>query len=380
MTRVLAQPRPSTYAHHAVTTRRGFILGSVSAGLLMAAGCGSDEADDTASNSGSGSGSTPGSSPGSGSGFTSEDAFPVTIQHRYGSTEIPAEPQRVMALGLTDVDPILALGVTPVGFIDWYGPYEKADIRDGLWPWSHDAVGEAEPTVLPRNDDKFNFEAIAALRPDLLIAQYSGMTAQEYATASQIAPTVAQSDEFPDFEMPWDLTTRIIGEALGRSVRATELIDAVRARFASARQDHPEFAGRSAMLVDFFEGILYARGPKEPHGKVLADLGFSYPAEVEALIPSDNVLAELSLEQIGLLDTADVLIVGEFDTKAELVEDPLYQQLAAVREGRVVPGTEPIEGALYWATVASLPFAIEGLVPMLAAAIDGDPATPVVTE
>lgn len=28
----------------------------------------------------------------------------------------------------------------------------------------------------------------------------------------------------------------------------------------------------------------------------------------------------------------------------------------------LVPGTEPVEGALYWATVAGLPFALEGLV------------------
>ena len=38
---------------------------------------------------------------------------------------------------------------------------------------------------------------------------------------------------------------------------------------------------------------------------------------------------------------------------------------------------EPIEGTLDWATVAGLPFALDGLVPMLAAAVDGDPATPV---
>ncbi|MGH9138219.1 MAG: hypothetical protein ACRD0G_14420 [Acidimicrobiales bacterium] len=35
----------------------------------------------------------------------------------------------------------------------------------------------------------------------------------------------------------------------------------------------------------------------------------------------------------------------------------------------------PVEGALYCASVLSLPFAIERLVPMLAAAIDGESAT-----
>lgn len=133
--------------------------------------------------------------PDADSGVEGGGAFPVTIEHEYGSTTIEREPRRVVAIGLTDIDPILALGVVPVGFIDWYGEYDKADIRNGLWPWSHDLAGDAEP--------------------DLLIAQYSGMTEQEYELASQIAPTVAQSADYPDFEMPWDLTTRRIGEALG---------------------------------------------------------------------------------------------------------------------------------------------------------------------
>lgn len=135
--------------------------------------------------------------------------------------------------------------------------------------------------------------------------------------------------------------------------------------------------GKTAALVDFFESILYVRGPKEPHGKVLADLGFGYPAEIEALIPSDNVLAELSLEPLELLDGVDVVIVGDFEGKGELTGDPLYQALDIVEQGRVVPGVEPVEGALYWASVLSLPFAIEHLTPMRAAAVDADPATDV---
>lgn len=344
-------------------TRRQFVLGGSAAALLATAGCGRDgdgEAAPTTAPAREGSG-----------------GFPVTVEHRYGSTTITGAPERVVAIGLTDVDPILALGVIPVGFIDWYGDYDKADIRNSVWPWSHDLVGDAEPTVLPRNDDKFNFEAIAALEPDLLIAQYTGLTEQDYELATQIAPCVAQSKDFPDFETPWDVTTRIIGEVLGRSERAEELIAGVGERFAEARRTHPEFEGRTAMLVDFFEGVIYARGPKEPHGKVLGELGFSYPPEVEALIPGDNVLAELSFEQLELLDTADVLIVGDFEGTGELTSDPLYESLEVVASGRVVPGAEPVEGALYWATVASLPFAIERLVPMLAAAIDGDPSTQV---
>ena len=341
-------------------TRRRFVTGGLAAGLLTLAGCGRADEDNQVA-------PTATTRP--------RDAFPVTIEHRYGSTTVPAEPQRVVALGLTDVDPMLALGIKPVGFVDWYGPYEQADIRNGLWPWSHDAIGDARPTVMPGNDDTFNFETVASLRPDLIIARYTGMTAEEYGLASRIAPTVAQSAEHPDFQAPWDFTTRVIGRALGRSERAEQLIAGVKDRFAQARRRYPEFSGRTAVLVDFFGGVLLARGPLSTPGKVLAELGFGYPPEIAALIPSDKVLAELSLEQIGLLEGTDVVIMGVL--AGELLTNPLFTALDVAEQGRVVPRVEPIEGALYWATVASLPFALDGLVPMLAAAVDGDPATTV---
>lgn len=44
--------------------------------------------------------------------------FPVTVEHKYGTTEIPAEPQRIVTLGLSDRDAVLALGKKPVGAVD----------------------------------------------------------------------------------------------------------------------------------------------------------------------------------------------------------------------------------------------------------------------
>ncbi|MGH8908546.1 MAG: hypothetical protein ACRD0K_19125 [Egibacteraceae bacterium] len=36
--------------------------------------------------------------------------FPVTIDHKYGSAEVTAEPSRVVTVGVTEQDPVLALG------------------------------------------------------------------------------------------------------------------------------------------------------------------------------------------------------------------------------------------------------------------------------
>ena len=50
-----------------------------------------------------------------------------------GATTIPREPTRVVTVGLSDHDYVLALGVVPVGLTDWYGDSTAASGR-GLAP------------------------------------------------------------------------------------------------------------------------------------------------------------------------------------------------------------------------------------------------------
>lgn len=145
-------------------TRRRLLgaAGSVSVGLMVA-GCGSDPA---------------------GTAAAKEGPFPVTIEHAFGSAEIPAAPPRVVSVGYSDQDAILALGVVPVGLRDWFG-----DQPNAVWPWAQPLLGGAAPEVLPL--DALNFEAIAALEPDLIVGRSTfDLTSEEYETLSRIALTV----------------------------------------------------------------------------------------------------------------------------------------------------------------------------------------------
>lgn len=72
-------------------------------------------------------------------GSTTAD-FPVTVTHKYGDTVIPAEPQRVVVVGFTEQDILLALGVTPVATTEWYGDQPYA-----VWPWATPKLGDAKP-------------------------------------------------------------------------------------------------------------------------------------------------------------------------------------------------------------------------------------------
>ena len=52
---------------------------------------------------------------------SAEAAFPVTIEHKYGSTTIATRPERVVSVGDRDHEHLLALGIEPAGVRDWYG-------------------------------------------------------------------------------------------------------------------------------------------------------------------------------------------------------------------------------------------------------------------
>ncbi len=333
-------------------TRREFIVGGIASGLLVVTGCGTEDDADQATLA----------------TIDGDGAFPVAVEHKYGSTEIPAAPQRVVTVGLIDHDAVLALGTVPVGLTagETGQPF-------GVWPWAQPALGAGEPVVLPA--EEINFEQIAALRPDLILAVYSGLTDQEYETLSQIAPTVAQSGEHPDYGTPWDEMTRSVGAALGQAEQAEALIAEVGSRFAQAREQHPAFDGKTAVYAGVLAaGGYYAETEASSRVGVLTSLGFVIPEELSG----ERFYVEVSQEQVALLDH-DVLVweIGDDKAKRAAVEaDPLYAQLAVVEEGREVFVTDQVLAAgMAFISVLSLPFVIDQLVPQLAVAVDGDPAT-----
>lgn len=316
--------------------------------------------------------SAPGATPAS-----TVATFPVTIEHKYGSTTIPAAPQRVIALGYTDQDPILALGVRPIAVRYWFG-----DATRTAWPWQEAAFGDVRPQVLNMPFGQLNIETIAALNPDLIIAVSAGITEEEYNTLSQIAPTLAQSDAYVDFGVPWQEQTRVIGQALGRSEQAEALIASIEARFAELRQQYPQFAGATAVIASpANEGQFFFSGTQHERMRFLTSLGFVLPAELDQ-IASTSFFGSISGERLDLFDT-DVLIWTVTPEQRAVIEaNPLFQQLRATQEGRVIwldstgdAESDLVGPALVYSSVLSLPLVFEELVPQLAAAVDGDPTT-----
>ena len=294
------------------------------------------------------------------------DAFPATFTHKFGTTTITKPPLRVVSLGYAGGDNILALGVKPVALRYWYG-----DFPFGVWPWAQAALGDATPESLKGD---LNIEQIAALRPDVILAVSSGITREQYDLLSQIAPTVASEAQYGDYGTPWQVDVRTSGKALGKSTEAEALIAGIEQRFADIRTAHPDWQGRTAAVATYWNNAPGAYRSIDLRPRLLASLGFATPAAIDAAGPADAFYVSLSSEDLAPLD-ADIVIW--FDEDNDVSSLKLRPNMRAYAEAREIFPDAVLSGAFSFSSLLSINYVLDAMVPMIEAAIDGDPATPV---
>ncbi|MGD9528900.1 iron-siderophore ABC transporter substrate-binding protein [Pseudonocardia sp.] len=293
----------------------------------------------------------------------SSSGFPVTIEHALGSTTITKAPERVVTIGWSDQDPVLALGVVPVGTTEWFNEQPGA-----IFPWARDAAKGQVPEIVS-NAGEINFEKVAALKPDLILALYEGLDQAEYDTLSKIAPTVANSKDFDQFGATWQDMTRTTGRALGRSDQAEQLITDLEARLAAVATAHPNWANQTMLVMATVENGTYGVfSPQDPKARFFASLGFRTQPDWISPRVSDN-LATVSAEEAALLDVDRLAWTSDPDTLRTLEADPIYNRLDVVRSQHVLYldyTTPPFPGAaVTFNSVLSIPYALDQVVPML---------------
>ncbi|MCE3554392.1 iron-siderophore ABC transporter substrate-binding protein [Pseudonocardia sp. RS11V-5] len=289
--------------------------------------------------------------------------MPVTITHALGSTTISAPPQRVVTIGWSDQDAVLALGVKPVGTTEWFDEQPGA-----IFPWATQAAGGTVPEIVS-NAGEISFEKVAALEPDLILALYEGLDRSEYDKLAAIAPTVAQSAQFDQFGAPWQDMTLTAGKALGREQQAKDLVAGVEAKLEAVRDAHPDWAQKTMLVGATAEGGTYqVFSPQDPKVRFFADLGFATEPSWLAGRVADNV-ATVSAEEFTLLDVDRLAWTSDPDLLQVLQSDPIYNRLDVVKDGRVGYfdyTTAPFPGAaITFNTVLSIPYALDQVVPEL---------------
>jgi iron complex transport system substrate-binding protein len=325
----------------------GPALVAVPAVVLVLAGCGSSAGSDGA-----------GSSTGSGG------AFPVAVEHAFGETTIETEPERVVVLGWGAQDTVYALGLEPVGMPAY--PYGGGD--DGVLPWDDEHYDPDVTTLLDTTDGP-PFEAIAALRPDVILAPYEGFDEAVYDDLTRIAPTVAYPDE--PWTTPWREQTRMIGQALGRAEEAEDLVAEADAEVAGIAAEHPEFADLTFAYTSMGADSLYLYLPTDPRVQLVEDLGFTVAPAVEELGAGaqGSFYAQLSLETAPQIDSDVVIGFADGLPAEEVAALPIYSRVPAIQDdAAVLIDDEAFGAAVSSISVLSLPYALDQLEDRLATA------------
>ncbi|MGH8931967.1 MAG: ABC transporter substrate-binding protein [Egibacteraceae bacterium] len=246
--------------------------------------------------------------------------FPRTVEHALGSTEIPAEPRRIVALDQTFVDAAFAIETPIVGFTEI--PGSGSELPEYLGE-ARATLGRDAESVGPL--DNLNVERVAALRPDLILS--ARIRHEElYDTLSQIAPTVFSETTGPT----WKDNIRLLAQAVGKEELAEQRISEYERRaMAIGDAIRAEQGGNPTIsLIRFLptETRLYQKASFS--GIVLADTGLARPPSQDV----DEFAVPISEERIPDAEADYIFVtVTEGGESAQVSErfraNPLWGQL-----------------------------------------------------
>lgn len=282
----------------------------------------------------------------------------MSIATKFGDVSVDSRPERVVALGWGDAETALALGVQPVGASDWL-----AFGGDGVGPWADDLYDEA-PTLVGTQEP--SYEEVAALAPDVILDTKSSGDQDRYDRLSQIAPTIALPEGADNYLTTIEQQVTLVASALGETGKGAALLDELDADFEAAASDHPEFAGRT-ITVGAFSGTGYgAYVSDNSRVRFMKKLGFLSNPTIDAL-PAKGFSVPISDEELSLLD-ADLVVIFPIQTSpSDVVDNPLFQNIPAVKDGRSLVFDDPSVAKSYSTnSILSTKYALESVVPMLA--------------
>ena len=268
-----------------------------------------------------GTGSADGSSEAQQKQVSADAAFPRTVTHDKGETEIPEQPQRIVALDNSLVEAVVLLERPLVGGISSY-----RDLK-GFPPYLGDAVAETEEVGPLETPD---LEAIAALEPDVIVSATVRHDAL-YDELSKIAPTVFVKTTGPQ----WQENVTFLGEVLGVEEKAAEELAEYRDRAKEVGAAINEKAGDPTIsIVRFLDGPTRLMQKSSFIGHILEDAGLARPEAQDV----DEFAAEVGEEGIRQADGDHIFVTsysGGDPSKERFQRNPLWKELEAVKAGHV---------------------------------------------
>ncbi len=245
----------------------------------------------------------------------SPGVFPRTINHAMGTTTIETAPRRVVVLDVGELDSMVQVGIIPVGAVE-YNSF-------GLPPFIVDQVEDVE---LVGTTSELNFEAITALRPDLILS--SKLRHEEfYDLLSDIAPTVFADRPGVTFKQNFKLYAQAVGREAQAATVVRDYETKVQAVSAGLGENRP-----TVSIVQLRPDSIRFYLRANFLGVVLTDVGLPRsPAQ-----NVDDFAFTLSEERLSEFVDGEAVIVAVVDDDVNgILDSPLWKSLPAVANDEV---------------------------------------------
>jgi len=256
-------------------------------------------------------------------------ASPTTSSTRivetiHGPVEVPAHPQRIVAITYIASIAVVELGTMPVGITRWV-----PDLPPDFPELSDVAIIENEAYEL-------DIEAIIALQPDLILGADVVEVADQgtpYEVLSRIAPTALF--EWTSGGANWEVQAAGCAEALGRTAEFAALRDAYEEEAMRIKTSYADLlADLTVDFIDAGDSEWYLHGPASTHCKVAIDAGVHLGAGAD----QEETFTGFSFEQLNMLVDTGALVArgGAISSLDALYAIPTFASLPAVRANHVM--------------------------------------------
>jgi len=244
------------------------------------------------------------------------------IEHAMGKTELKGTPERVVILTNEGTEALLALGVKPVGAVQsWIGE-----------PWYDHIKSEMNGVQDVGKESQVNLEAIAALKPDLIIGNKMPQE-KVYQQLSAIAPTVFSET----LRGEWKTNFEFYAKALGKEAEGKKVIDDFDKRIAAFKEKHADRLNLKVSVVRFMPGKTRIYYNDTFSGVIFKQIGISRPEAQNKEAFADEITKERIPEMEGDLmfyftyETGDG---GATNQEEEWINDPLFNNLNVVKNNK----------------------------------------------
>ena len=269
----------------------------------------------------------------------SDTAFATrSVTHELGTVEVPASPQRILALDEYAGLSALALGVKPtVVYSTLRSDVAKSILREQGVEVLDKPTFFANPAV----------EEIASVEPDEILMSNAGPLPSLFAQINAVAPTLVLP-----YSAPWRDVLEQAGAQLDRGSEATAMIGKLESGLEDVKS---AAAGQSLAILLGYSGNLFTVPPTTPISTLVTEAGFTRPAsEINAANNQDTgTISPVSPELLPEHAAQTVAVLSGQQYDASIVRNtPLFDNLtpdpahALDVSGDLWFGSHPF--AIYW--------------------------------